>query len=205
MPEPEFLVARETVTSIVLSEPDDAWPGQYAAEKLLILGALRDRAIELHHTGSTSVPGLAAKPVIDIVLTVADPADEAAYVPALEGVGYVLHHREPHWHQHRLLKKGLPHWATDRPPGVRVNLHVFPDGCEEVVRMVAFRDWLRANAEDRELYEDTKRALATRTWNSVQEYADAKSDVVGRIMERALAAQPSKGDGSPAPTRTTSG
>lgn len=205
MPEPEFLVARETVTRVVLSEPDDEWPHQYATEEALILGALGDRAAQLHHAGSTSVPGLAAKPLIDIVLTVPDPVDEAAYVPPLESVGYALHHREPHWHQHRLLKKGTPHWAEDRPPGVRVNLHVFPDDCEEVRRMLAFRDWLRLDARDRRLYEDTKRALASRSWGSVQDYADAKSDVVADIMARALAAQLSNGVGSPAPTRTTSG
>jgi GrpB-like predicted nucleotidyltransferase (UPF0157 family) len=205
MPEPEFLVERETVTGVVLSEPGEEWFEQYAVEEALILGALGGRATQLHHAGSTAVPGLAAKPVIDVVLAVADPVDEAAYVPALEGIGYVLHHREPHWHQHRLLKKGMPHWAADRPPMVRVNLHVFPAGCEEVRRMLAFRDWLRVDLGDRKLYEDTKRSLAAKPWASVQDYADAKSEVVTDIMGRALAAQPWKGVGSPAPTRTTSG
>jgi GrpB-like predicted nucleotidyltransferase (UPF0157 family) len=84
-----------------------------------------------------------------------------------------------------------------------VNLHVFPHGCDEVRRMLAFRDRLRRNGGDRQLYEDTKRSLAGRTWDRVQDYADAKSDVVADIMGRAL--QASNGEGSPAPTRTTSG
>ena len=202
--QPEYVVHREVVTRVVLAEPSPEWAEQYAVEERLVRGALGDALRELHHAGSTSVPGLAAKPVIDIVLAVPDATDEGAYVPALEGAGYVLHHREPHWHQHRLLKKGLPHFAPDRSADVpAVNLHVFPDGCEEVRRMVAFRDHLRTHEHDRRLYEDTKRALATRSWERVQDYADAKSDVVAAIMERA--SQPSKGDGSPAPTRTTSG
>ena len=201
--EPEYLVDREVVTTVVLAEPNDAWAEQYAVEETLIRRVLVDVLRGLHHVGSTSVPRLAAKPVVDIVLTVPDATAEDSYVGPLEGVGYVLHHREPHWHEHRLLKKGSPHFAEDRPEGPRVNLHVFPGGCDEVRRMLAFRDHLRKDDDDRQLYEDTKRSLAGRTWGSVQDYADAKSDVVAEIMERAL--QASNGEGSPAPTRTTSG
>ena len=126
-------------------------------------------------------------PIIDIVLTVADPADEAAYVQPLQSVGYVFHLREPHWHEHRLLKKGEPHFALDRPGDQpRVNLHVFGDGSEEVRRMLAFRDWLRSHPEDRLLYEQVKRRLAAQEWEVVQDYADAKTEVVSQIMERAL-------------------
>ena len=84
-----------------------------------------------------------------------------------------------------------------------MNLHVFPHLCEEVRRMLVFRDWLRSNPADRDRYEQVKRRLAAQDWEVVQDYADAKSDVVAEIMERAL--QASNGDGSPAPTRTTSG
>ena len=106
--------------------------------------------LQLDHVGSTSVPGLAAKPLIDINLVVADTTDEGAYVPKLEASGYVLRVREPDWYEHRMLR------GHDPP----VNLHVFPPGCEEVERMLVFRDRLRSNAEDRELYERTKRELA---------------------------------------------
>ncbi len=126
--------------------------------------------------GSTSVPGLAAKPVVDIDLVVADSSDEQAYVPELEAAGYVLHIREPDWFEHRLFKG----------PDTGVNVHTFSEGCEEVDRMVAFRDHLRANDADRELYLAAKRELAAREWRYVQNYADAKSDVIGEINARAL-------------------
>jgi GrpB-like predicted nucleotidyltransferase (UPF0157 family) len=203
MPEPEYLVARERGSRVFLSEPDPSWVVDYAVEQELISEALGPVLVTIDHAGSTSVPDLAAKPIVDVVLTVEDPTDEAAYVQPLQSAGYVFHHREPHWHEHRLFKKGMPHFAPDRPPGPRVNLHVFPHLCDEVRRMLVFRDWLRSNPVDRDRYEQVKRRLAAQEWEVVQDYADAKSDVVAEIMERAL--QASNGDGSPAPTRTTSG
>ena len=136
--------------------------------------------IRIEHVGSTSVPGLPAKPLIDIVLEVADSADEAAYVPAMESAGYVLRIREPDWYEHRLLKG----------PDTDVNVHVFTAGCEEVVRMLLFRDWLRTNAADRQLYAERKRELAVRDWKYTQQYADAKTAVVRGIMARASGEEP---------------
>jgi GrpB-like predicted nucleotidyltransferase (UPF0157 family) len=127
------------------------------------------------------VPNLAAKPILDIVLVVADSADEASYVPALEQTGYVLRNREPAWYEHRVLKGVEP----------TVNLHVFSPGCPETERMVRMRDWLRTHEDDRALYEKTKRELAQRTWKYVQNYADAKTAVVEAILARARASHPS--------------
>lgn len=126
--------------------------------------------------GSTSIPGLVAKPIIDIVLEIADSSNEREYAPALEAAGYRLHLREPGWYEHRLFK------GTDDT----LNLHVFSEGCPEIGRMVRFRDWLRASPEDRELYAQAKRALADQEWKYTQNYADAKSTVVKEIMCRAL-------------------
>jgi GrpB-like predicted nucleotidyltransferase (UPF0157 family) len=172
----EYLQPADPGGDVVLVEYDGAWPARYRQHEQRIRAALGDRAVEVHHAGSTSVPGLAAKDVIDVVLVVPDPTDEAAYAPALEEAGYVLHLREPEWHEHRLFKERSP----------RVNLHVFGPGCEEVWRMLAFRDHLRSVETDRELYERTKRDLATREWGRVQDYADAKTAVVTDIMTRAL-------------------
>jgi GrpB-like predicted nucleotidyltransferase (UPF0157 family) len=130
--------------------------------------------LRLEHVGSTAVPGLPAKPIIDIVLVVADSARETDYVPALEGAGYLLRIREPDWHEHRMFKG----------PETDVNLHVFSKGCTEVDRMLAFRDWLRSNAGDRELYARTKQALALNDWKYTQNYADAKTDVIEEIISR---------------------
>lgn len=160
---------------VTLADYDPSWPELYAREAERIRGALGERALLLEHCGSTSVPGLAAKPRLDVVLAVADTTDEAAYVPALEAAGYTFWLREPEWHEHRLFK--------DTEPGV--NLHVFSAGSPEIHRILRFRDHLREDAADRALYERTKRELAAREWNVVQDYADAKTDVVEDILRRA--------------------
>ncbi len=160
---------------ITLVEYDPAWTKIFVREATRIKAALGERAIVVEHVGSTSVPGLIAKPIIDILLVVADSADEPSYVPALEAAGYVLRIREPDWHQHRLFKG----------PDTNINLHVFTQGSEEIQRTLLLRDWLRTNEADRELYAPTKRSLARRKWKYVQNYADAKSEVVKAILESA--------------------
>jgi GrpB-like predicted nucleotidyltransferase (UPF0157 family) len=162
-------------STIYLAPYDPAWPSLFTRLAKQIHEALGDDLLLLEHVGSTSVPGLSAKPVIDMVLAVADSSDESSYVPPLEEKGYTLRIREPDWYEHRLLKA----------PDVRGNLHVFSDGCEEIERMLLFRDWLRTHAEDRLLYEETKRELAARNWKYTQNYADAKSEVVEEILARA--------------------
>jgi GrpB-like predicted nucleotidyltransferase (UPF0157 family) len=121
------------------------------------------------------VPGLSAKPTIDILLVVADSADEESYIPAMEAAGYVLRVREPDWNEHRMV--------VDRVANVQV--HVVSEGCPEIDRWLLFRDRLRSDSADRALYERTKRELATRSWRYVQNYADAKSGVVEEIVARA--------------------
>lgn len=160
---------------ITLEEYDENWEKLYEQEKQTIESTLRDYSITVEHVGSTSVPGLCAKPIIDILLLVEDSADEMSYVDKLEEAGYVIRIREPEWYEHRMLKKQHP----------VVNLHVFSKGCEEAERMLLFRDWLIQNAEDRALYAKTKRNLAKKTWKYVQEYADAKTEIVKLIMEHA--------------------
>jgi GrpB-like predicted nucleotidyltransferase (UPF0157 family) len=162
--------------TIQLAEYDPEWPRLYEHEAARIRGALSDKALRVEHIGSTSVPGLDAKPIIDIALVVADSSDEPSYVPELEAAGYVLRIREPDWFEHRLFKG----------PDTNVTVHTFSEGCEEVDRMVAFRDWLRTHDDDRDLYLAAKRELAARKWKFVQNYADAKSTVVGEINRRAF-------------------
>jgi GrpB-like predicted nucleotidyltransferase (UPF0157 family) len=156
----------------------------YAREETRIRSILGDRVVRIEHVGSTSVPDLPAKPVVDIALEVPDSANESAYVSELEAAGYVLRIREPEWFEHRLFKA----------PHSEVNLHVFTAGCTEVDRMLLFRDWLRTNASDRELYAAAKRELAARDWKYMQQYADAKTAVVHEIMSRAQAASQARRD-----------
>jgi GrpB-like predicted nucleotidyltransferase (UPF0157 family) len=165
--------------TISLAPYDPAWPMLFDRLAQQIRAALGGAVLLLEHAGSTSVPGLSAKPIIDMVLAVADSSDEAAYVKPLEEQGYTLRIREPDWYEHRLLK----------PPEIAGNLHVFSAGCEEIELLLLFRDWLRSHADDRALYEATKRDLAARTWKYTQNYADAKSAVVREIVARARRSQ----------------
>lgn len=154
---------------------DPAWPGDYAREANRVMAALGARALILEHVGSTSVPGLPAKPIIDMVLEVADSSDETTYVPDLETAGYALRIREPAWLEHRML----------RDPEESVHLHVFSAGCPETQQMIRFRDHLRTSAADRDLYAAAKRELIAREWKYMQQYADAKTGVIAEIMARA--------------------
>jgi GrpB-like predicted nucleotidyltransferase (UPF0157 family) len=163
--------------TIYLADYDEGWAGLFESHAERIRGALGAVALGVEHVGSTSVPGLAAKPIIDIVVTVADSSDESAFVPALEAAGYVLRIREPESFEHRMFNRS----DSD------VHVHVLSAGCVEVDHMVKFRDHLRADSNDRALYERTKQELAARRWKYVQHYADAKSDVIAEIMTRAEA------------------
>jgi GrpB-like predicted nucleotidyltransferase (UPF0157 family) len=174
-----YVVPQQPLTGLIqLDEYNPAWPEWFAREAERIRSVLGARALRIEHVGSTSVPGLAAKPRIDILLVVADSADEAAYVPDLEAAGYRLVIREPDWYEHRVFKG----------PDTDINLHTFTQGCVEIDRMLGFRDWLRTHPDDRALYEATKRDLAQRQWTYVQQYADAKTAVVEEIIARARAA-----------------
>jgi len=162
---------------ILLAEYSPFWPDQYARLAATIRDALGDRILQLEHIGSTSVPGLAAKPIIDILLVLADPALEATYVPPLEHAGFRLVLREPSWYEHRLFRRG---------PDPNVNLHVHPPASPEITRWLHFRDHLRTTPADRALYEQTKRRLAAARWRYVQQYAEAKTEVIEAILARAL-------------------
>lgn len=159
---------------------DEAWHERATALITAVRAALGDRVLALEHVGSTSVPGLAAKPVLDLVLTVGDPADEAAYVPALEPLGLLLHIREPDWDEHRMLTR----------PDRTVNLHVFGATATEPRRLVAFRDWLRTHDEDRAAYGALKAALADEGFERVMDYNNHKAELVHDIYERIFVADP---------------
>jgi GrpB-like predicted nucleotidyltransferase (UPF0157 family) len=163
--------------AIRVVEYDRGWPLRFSHEAAAIRAALGARALLVEHIGSTSVPGLSAKPIIDVLLVVYDSADEPAWLPALEAAGYVLRVREPDFHEHRMLRTQ----AKD------VHLHVYSPDSPEIARNLAFRDRLRTDAADRVLYADTKRRLAARTWPTMQHYAEAKTAVIEAIIARATA------------------
>ncbi|SFQ39007.1 GrpB domain, predicted nucleotidyltransferase, UPF0157 family [Salibacterium halotolerans] len=137
---------------IILHEYNPRWPALFEREAARIRSVLGETGLQVEHVGSTSVPGLCAKPIIDIVLVVHDAADEMTYLPDLEQAGYTLRIREPEWFEHRMFKG----------PDTDIHLHVFSKGVHEVERMLMFRDWLRADASDRDLYASVKRQLSQR-------------------------------------------
>lgn len=167
---------------VVVLDYDPSWPSWFEADRAEIVGALGERALLVEHTGSTSVPGLAAKPIIDMLLLVAESADESSYVPPLGSVGYRVRVREPEWLEHRCLIRRVEHGDPHD-----VNLHVFcrSRASEEIERILGFRDWLRTHDEDRDHYAAVKRDLARRRWKYVQNYADAKTEIIKELHKNA--------------------
>lgn len=166
---------------IEIVNPDRAWPGRYDDLAARIRDALGWRVLALDHIGSTSVPGLPAKPIVDACLVVADPAEEASYLPPLEAAGFVLTVREPWWHEHRVL----------RHPQPRCNLHVFGPAAPEPIRLRIFRDWLRGNPDELALYRDAKLAAAeaaNERDEHTMEYNARKEQVIREIYDRAFRA-----------------
>ena len=168
-------------TGIEITESDPAWPRQYDDLAVRIRQALGWRVLQLEHVGSTSVLGLAAKPIIDVDLTVADPDREQDYIPALEAIGFQLTIREPWWYGHRVLR-------ADEPRG---NLHVFGFDSPELVRHRIFRDWLRGNPGERDRYAAAKRQAAYEAnagGEHVMQYNARKQQVIREIYHRAFVA-----------------
>jgi GrpB-like predicted nucleotidyltransferase (UPF0157 family) len=176
-----FVPGAAPATGVEVTDPDPAWPRVYEDLAGRIRAALGWRALQLEHVGSTSVPGLPAKPVIDIDLTVADPDREDRYVPALEAMGFRLVIREPWWYGHRALRAASP----------ACNLHVFGPDSPELVRHRIFRDWLRGNPDERDRYADAKRqaaAQANADGEHVMQYNARKEQVLREIYQRAFVA-----------------
>jgi GrpB-like predicted nucleotidyltransferase (UPF0157 family) len=157
---------------IKIVDYDTDWPKKFEAHAKIIADALGGAALRIEHIGSTSVPELAARPVIDILVVVADSADESAYLARLQAAGYVLRVREPAWNEHRMF----------RTPEKDVHVHIYSAGCPEIERNLTFRDRLRSNVDDRSRYEKTKRELATNEWPDMNAYAQAKTTVIESII-----------------------
>ena len=167
--------AEKREIKIVDYDPD--WPKRFETHARIIAGALGGTALRIEHIGSTSVPGLAAKPIIDIIVVVPDSADESVYLKRLEAAGYALRVREPDWNEHRML----------RTPAKDVHIHIYSADCPEIQRNLSFRDRLRRNTHDRHRYGQTKRELAAKEWTDMNAYADAKTEVIECIIAAAQA------------------
>jgi len=172
-PEPpgDHLIGGHEYRAIEVIDYDPDWPRRFILERDKLRGALGEAALTVQHVGSTAVPALAAKPIIDVLVTVTDVEDESRYLPALLAAGYQLRVREP---QHRMV----------RTPGRDVHVHVWPQGHPAAQAHLTFRDRLRTSPADRKLYAETKRRLAMQDWPTMNHYADAKSEVIRAILSR---------------------
>lgn len=173
---------RKVTPPIEIVEPSLGWPLQYQEAKKKIQDALGSSLVSIDHVGSTSVPTLPAKPLIDIDLVVADVEDEAAYVPALEAAGFQFLTREPAWHRHRFFCGYEPD----------INLHIWGPGCPEVARHVLLRDWLREHADDCEAYAQIKREAAEATHRSggdLFDYNSRKDPFIRQLLDKIFKAK----------------
>ncbi len=166
-----WLIGGPEARAIEIHEYDSAWPKRFVHERARIAAAL-PHATLIEHIGSTSVPGLGAKPIVDIIVST-DPFDADRITASLEAAGYQLRVLEP---SHLMF----------RTPALDVHVHVWSDQAQ-TERHLLFRDWLRENDTDRDRYEAVKRELATKTWRDMNDYADAKSPVIVDITARAEA------------------
>jgi GrpB-like predicted nucleotidyltransferase (UPF0157 family) len=171
----EIIIGEIEPRKVVVVDYDPAWPECYRRQEAKLWAALGRAALSVEHVGSTSVPGLAAKSIVDILLVVEDSGQEASYLPALEEAGYVLRVREPDLDEHRMF----------RTPEKDVHVHVYSAGSPEIGRYLLLREQMRKDEGDRELYARTKRELASKEWPSVDHYADAKTEVIEGILARA--------------------
>ncbi len=154
--------------SIVQVPHDREWKWKFKKHRDIIASTLGRHALRIEHIGSTSVPHLSAKPIIDILLVVKDSSREETYLPALIRRGYELRVREPDFEEHRML----------RTREKDVHIHVLSEGSPEIDRYLSFRNRLRAHPEVRNRYQALKRRLARADWADINEYADAKSDFI---------------------------
>jgi GrpB-like predicted nucleotidyltransferase (UPF0157 family) len=166
------LVGGVETRELFLAEYDPAWGSAYAAHEARVRAAVGSTAVDVQHIGSTSVPGLAAKPIIDILVTVPDITAEEDYLEPLLAEGYVLRVREP---GHRLVR------TAQR----EVHIHILEVGDPAAGDYLLLRDHLRVDRADRRLYEATKRELLEQDWADMNAYADAKTAVIEEIKQRA--------------------
>ena len=181
-PEIEFVAPRRPMTEIVITDYDPSWPDLAGDEIRRISEALGTQFVSIEHVGSTSVPGLPAKPIIDLDLAVPDPTDEAAYIPHLEAAGYEFRFRERVWHEHRFLRRDVPH----------VNLHVFGPDSPELIRHRLLRDWLRTHPADAAEYARVKRDSATASNASAEDvmaYNRRKEPFIRDLLDRIFRAE----------------
>lgn len=168
---------------VVIAEYDPCWPFVYQEEEVRILDAIGHRLVAIEHMGSTSVPGLAAKPIIDIMAAIDSLANAQECVIPLLGLGYEYGPEvEDTIPERRYFRKG--------PRGARTHhLHMVEIGSDFWARNLLFRDYLRAHPDEASRYAQLKKELAARYRNDRAGYTDAKGPYITSVLEKARAAR----------------
>jgi GrpB-like predicted nucleotidyltransferase (UPF0157 family) len=154
----------ESVTLVV----SDVWPARFEELRKVIVSALGDTAVRVDHVGSTAVPGIPAKPIVDIQVSVPDVEDEDAYGPALERLGWSMRSREP----------GHRYFRTPKGAQPRIQVHVCEVGGEWEREHLLFRDYLRAHPERASAYGEVKRHFGERYRDDRLAYTEAKTPFI---------------------------
>jgi GrpB-like predicted nucleotidyltransferase (UPF0157 family) len=161
--------------TIRIVDYDRRWPRKFEQWYDVLVSCLGAIAVRIEHVGSTSVPGLAAKPIVDVQVSVTDLDDESRYVSALEGIGVQLRSRDD-WHRYFRPFPGHPRG---------VHIHVCEVGSKWEREHVLFRDYLRADEAARDKYASAKRAAAAVWADDGIAYTDAKTTVILELLEAA--------------------
>jgi GrpB-like predicted nucleotidyltransferase (UPF0157 family) len=162
--------------SVTIVDYDPQWPARFAEERARLAEAFGDDAIEIEHIGSTSVPGLAAKPIIDIVIGARTVPPPASRITAVEGLGY-----------EHLGEYGIPGRAyfRRRSPRPRTHhVHVYAAGSDRIRDHLLFRDWLRAHPAEATSYAELKRELARQDLDSAA-FQSGKAHFIAELLGRA--------------------
>ena len=173
MSDQEVLIGGIEKVNITIVDYRPEWVHEFEQHKKKIEQALGSIAIQIEHIGSTSVPDLAAKPIIDVVIAVKDASDESSYLQPLINAGYQLRVREPMFFEHRMV----------RTPNRDTHIHIFSEGCQEIERYLLLRQYLRDNESARKEYEALKRRFAEQSWDDMNAYAEAKTDIIERFIQ----------------------
>lgn len=164
--------------TIVLVPYDPRWADEFERESALVKVALGDVLVELHHIGSTAIPGIVAKPVIDMLAVVTDVA-LLDTKPWLEHLAYEA--------MGEFGIRGRRYFRKTSAQGVRTHqIHSYTVGSAEIARHLAFRDYLRSNPNEAQQYARLKKDLAQRFGTDIEDYADAKTEFIREIERRAM-------------------
>jgi GrpB-like predicted nucleotidyltransferase (UPF0157 family) len=157
---------------------DPRWRDAFEAEAKRVAAALGENVVALHHVGSTAIPNIYAKPVLDLLVEVGDIARVDARSPAMESLGYEV-----------MGKYGIPgrrYFRKDNREGIRTHhVHVFEAGSAEVVRHLAFRDYMIAHPGEAQRYSELKRKLAKEHPQNIDRYMDGKDAFIKEMDRKA--------------------